>query len=78
MKEILLTLGGNCTLKDGALALTRHEWLVPIATKAQGLQKRFIAVRTGNEGSNERHKETLASLHPLMRERPDLNRRPFP
>lgn len=67
-KEILLTLGGNCTLKDGKLALTRHEWLVPLATKAQALQKQFLTVGTGNDGDVQRKSASLEALRPYLRE----------
>jgi site-specific DNA recombinase len=67
-KEVLLTLGGNCTLKDHKLALTKHEWLIPFTHDIQAVQSQYMSVGTGVHGSAAKKKEALDLLRSQLRE----------
>jgi len=76
-KEVLSVLGQNYTLKDQKLFILPNEWLKPIIEKYPTIEKRFESVRTKKYSSPVRQKEAFASLCPLVRDRPDLNRQPL-
>lgn len=76
-KEILATAGLNWRLKDHVLQFTAVEWLIP-------LQKMYATVGGEKRGLeldiqlNQKEKAANAASVTFMRERRDLNPRPFP
>lgn len=77
-KEVLMALGKNFLLKDQKLHIVPNEWLKPIIESYPAIEKQFQTVRTRKYSSPARQKEAFASLRPIVRGRPDLNRQPFP
>lgn len=75
-KEILSALGQNYTLKDQKLVIIPNEWLKPIINKKELINSKVNWLELENNVDKTRQKEAFASLSPLLRGRPDLNRRP--
>jgi site-specific DNA recombinase len=77
-RELLSALGQNYTLKDQKILILPNEWLKPIILKKNLINKKINWLELENNHSPQRQKEAFASIRPMMRERPDLNRRPLP
>ena len=73
-KEILSALGQNYTLKDQKLVIIPNEWLKPIINKKESINAQVNWSELEKNKDPQRQKEAFASLSPLLRDRPDLNR----
>lgn len=77
-KEVLNALGQNYTLKDKKLFILPNEWLKPIINKKELVNSKINWLELEENLDPQRQKDAFASLSPILRERPDLNRRPLP
>ncbi len=75
-REILSALGQNYTLKDGNLVILPNEWFIPIQNHYPAIEKEYKRLELEKTLDKQRQSEAFASLRPLMRDRPDLNRQP--
>ena len=75
-REVLCALGQNYTLKDKKLVILPNEWLKPIINKKELINSKVNWLELENNKDPQRQKEAFASLSPILRDRPDLNRQP--
>ncbi|MSU55312.1 MAG: recombinase family protein [Candidatus Taylorbacteria bacterium] len=73
-KEILSALGQNYTLKDRKLVILPNEWLKPIIERYPAMEKEYNRLELTKYKDPQRRKEAFASLSPILRGWPDLNR----
>ena len=74
-RQVLMTLGGNFTLKDGSLSITPNEWLVPIENTYPAIEKSYLRVRTKQKATSSDKDMALMSVSETWRARWDLNPR---
>lgn len=75
-REILSTLGLNCTIKDQVLSIEAFPWLIEMEERVPSLLSQLDAFEPALHGSGKREKTAFAVLNPLMRGRRDLNSQP--
>jgi site-specific DNA recombinase len=76
-KGIFTALGWNYIIKDKKLFISQCEWLEPIEKKRDAIESEISRLELGNNEDPQRQKEAFASLRPILRGRPDLNRQPL-
>lgn len=76
-KSILLTLGWNHSIKDEKLFISQAIWLEPIAEKRKAVEEEINRLELENM-SSDKTKQTFSQVCPVLRGRPDLNRRSIP
>ena len=62
-RDILMTLGGNLTLKDNKLSITPNEWLIPIAEGYSELEQSYLKVRTNQKATSQDRKMALDNIY---------------
>jgi hypothetical protein len=73
-----MTLGWNQVIKDEKLHISQAIWLEPIEEKKDFIESEISRLELENNKEPQRQKDAFASLRPVMRDRPDLNRQPRP